>query len=195
MKIVQYPHPSLKHPGKPLSHIDKKLRLEVGEMFELMYDAKGLGLAATQVALPYQLVVMNLEGNPEKMELEEVYINPTIISRKGLVDDQEGCLSFPGLYAKVKRAKQVTVEAYNLKGEKVTIQAEGMASRAWQHEIDHLNGVVFIERFSPIGRIAHLRDIRSFESKFRRAQESGQIPQDAEIEKVLEALENEILGG
>src|SRR2546423_13683922 len=98
MKIVHYPHPSLRHPGKPLTAIDKQFRIQVGEMFDLMYEARGLGLAATQVALPFQFVVMNLSADPNQKDREEVYINPEIIERKGTVEDEEGCLSFPGLY-------------------------------------------------------------------------------------------------
>src|SRR5262249_10757441 len=146
MKIVQYPHPSLRHPGKPLTAIDKKLQLQVGAMFDLMYEARGVGLAATQVALPFQLLIMNLTIDPEQRDKEEVYINPVIVERKGSMEDEEGCLSFPGLYQTVRRAKTVKVHAYNMKGEPVEIVASDLASRAWQHEIDHLNGVLFIDK-------------------------------------------------
>src|SRR5262245_41478 len=103
MKIVHYPHPSLRHAGRPVSTIDKKLNLQVGEMMDLMYEARGLGLAATQVALPFQLLVMNVTGDPKQREREEVYVNPTIVERKGVIEDDEGCLSFPGLFQKVRR--------------------------------------------------------------------------------------------
>src|SRR5437667_8075581 len=116
MKIVHYPHPALRHPGRAVSTIDKKLHLQIGEMKELMYEARGLGLAAPQVALPYQLLVMNVTGDPKQPELEEVYLNPTIVERKGVVEDDEGCLSFPGLYQKIRRAKNVKIQAYDLKG-------------------------------------------------------------------------------
>src|SRR5262245_25148587 len=107
MKIVHYPHPALKHPGAPVRGIDKELRLKIGRMFELMYEAKGLGLAATQVALPCRLLVMNLTGDDKKPEEERVYVNPVIVQRKGIMDGEEGCLSFPGLFAPVKRARNV----------------------------------------------------------------------------------------
>lgn len=191
MKIVHYPHPSLRHTARPLTTIDKKVHLAVGEMFDLMYGANGLGLAATQVALPFQLLVMNITGDPEQKEAESVFINPVIIERKGSMEDSEGCLSFPGLFQKVRRAKTVKVEAYNLKGEKVEIVASDLAARAWQHEIDHLNGVLFIDKMGMIAKMAARGDISKFEREFRRAQEKGEIPADVEIEKVLAALEAE----
>lgn len=192
MRIVEYPHPALRHPAVPVTHIDKPLRQQIGRMFELMYDARGIGLAAPQVALPYQLLVMNVTGKPENAEAEEVFLNPRIVKRKGTMTGEEGCLSFPGLYAKVSRSKQVVVEAYNLKGEKVVIEASDLESRCWQHEIDHLLGKLFIERFSTAARIAKHRDLANFERKLRRAQESGEIAPDAEIEKLLHSLELEM---
>jgi peptide deformylase len=140
LKIVHYPHPALVHTTKPIGRIDKQLQLQVGGMLEAMYEARGLGLAANQVALPYQLLVTNLSGDPNQREQEAVYINPVIVERKGIQEGEEGCLSFPKLFQKVRRAKAVTVHAYNLKGELVEIQASDLAARCWQHEIDHLNG-------------------------------------------------------
>src|SRR5258707_9984320 len=116
-KIVHYPHPALRHKSKPVLSIDKELHLQIGEMKELMYEAKGLGLAAPQVALPYQLLVMNVTGDPTKSECEEVYLNPRIIERKGTIEDEEGCLSFPGLYQKIRRSKSIKIQAYDLKGQ------------------------------------------------------------------------------
>jgi peptide deformylase len=189
MQIVHYPHPALRHPGKPVLTIDKDLRLQIGLMMECMYEAKGLGLAAPQVALPYQLLVMNVTGDPNQKEREEVYINPVIVERKGSVDDEEGCLSFPGLYQKVRRAKSITIKAYDLKGKPVRIEANNLEARAWQHEIDHLNGVLFIDKMGMIGKLASRGSLRSFEYDFKKAQERGEIPPEADIEKLLAALE------
>jgi len=190
MKIVHYPHPALRHPAKPLASIDKQLQLHVGEMMELMYEAKGLGLAATQVALPFQLLVMNITGDAKQPEREEVFINPVLVERKGSVDDEEGCLSFPGLYQKIRRAKTVKVQAYDLKGRLVEKVVSDLEARAWQHEIDHLNGVLFIDKMGPIARFAARGSVKEFERLFRRAQERGEIPPDMEIEKFLAALES-----
>jgi peptide deformylase len=189
MKIVHYPHPALRHAARPLTTIDKQLHLHVGEMKDLMYEARGLGLAATQVALPFQLLVMNITGDPHQPECEEVFINPVIVERKGSVDDEEGCLSFPGLYQKVRRAKTVKVHAYDLKGRLVEKVVNDLEARAWQHEIDHLNGVLFIDKMGPLARFAARGSVKDFERLFRRAQERGEIPPDTEIEQFLAALE------
>ena len=189
MKIVHYPHPALRHQARPLTCIDKRLHLQVGEMWDVMYEARGLGLAATQVALPYQLLLINITGDPNQKDREEVYINPVIVERKGSVDDEEGCLSFPGLFQKVRRAKTVKVQAYNLKGEPVEIVASDLAARAWQHEIDHLNGVLFIDKMGTIAKLSSRSSVKKFEQDFRRAQERGDIPPNVELEKILAALE------
>ena len=189
MKIVHYPHPALRHPGRLVTTIDKKLNLQIGAMMELMYEAKGLGLAAPQVALPFQLLVMNITGDPNQPEQEEVFINPAIVERKGSIDDDEGCLSFPGLFQKVRRAKTVKVQAYNLKGELIEKVVSDLEARAWQHEIDHLNGVLFIDKMGVIARLSARGSVREFEREFKRAQERGEIPPEVEIEKFLAALE------
>ena len=189
MRIVQYPHPALKRPTTPVNGIDAGLRRAIGQMFQLMYDARGLGLAANQVALPYRMLVMNVKGDPQQPDQERVYLNPRIVQRQGVVDASEGCLSFPGLYAPVKRAKSVVVEAFDERGEPVTVRAAGLEARAWQHELDHLDGTVFIERFGPLVRLARTREVRAFERSFRQQQEAGAIPSDVEIEKLLRDLE------
>jgi len=190
MKIVHYPHPALRHKAAPVRAIDKPLRLQIGGMKEAMYEAKGLGLAAPQVALPYQLLVMNITGDPAQPEAEEVFFNPVIVERKGLVDDEEGCLSFPGLYQKVKRAKTIKVHAYDLTGKPVEKVVSDLEARAWQHEIDHLNGVLFIDKMGIIAKIAARGSVKDFERKFRQAQERGDIPPDADLEQILAALES-----
>lgn len=192
MKIVRYPHPALRHPACPVTSIDKQLQLHIGAMKELMYEARGLGLAAPQVALPYQLLVMNITGDPTQPEQEEVFLNPRIVERKGHQEDEEGCLSFPGLYQKIRRSKTIKVQAYDLKGQPIEKVVTDLEARAWQHEIDHLNGVLFIDMMGPIARLAARSSVKSFEKEFRRAQETGEIPADLEIEKVLAALESKV---
>jgi peptide deformylase len=189
MKIVHYPHPALRHAAKPLTSIDKELRLQCGQMIELMYEARGLGLAATQVALPFQLLVMNITGDPEQRDREEILINPVIVERKGIVEDEEGCLSFPGLYQKIRRAKTLKVQAYDVKGQLVEKVVHDLEARAWQHEIDHLNGVLFIDKMGTIAKLSSRSSVKKFEQDFRRAQERGDIPPDVELEKLLAALE------
>src|SRR5262249_51647830 len=187
--IVHYPHPALRHKSKPVLSIDKELHLNIGEMKELMYEAKGLGLAAPQVALPFQLLVMNITGDPKQPEREEVFLNPQIVEKKGIMEGEEGCLSFPGLYQDVRRAQTIKVRAYNLKGELIEKTISDLEARAWQHEIDHLNGVLFIDMMGPIARFAARGSVKKFEKAFREAKAKGKIPADLEIEKVLAALE------
>jgi peptide deformylase len=189
MKIVLYPHPALRRKCRPLTSIDEKVRDHVRQMFDLMYEARGLGLAANQVGLPYQFLIMNLTADPKQPENEEVYINPVIVERKGTQEGEEGCLSLPELYGKVRRAKNVKVHAYNLKGESVEITATELAARVWQHEVDHLHGELFIDKLGPVGKFNSRASVKEFERRYRKAQERGEILPDAEIEKQLDALE------
>src|SRR5688500_8564387 len=110
MKIVKYPHPALRVKARPLTSIDADVRRAAGGMLELMYKHEGLGLAAPQVALDYQLLVINFKGDPDAKDQEVVAVNPVIVDQKGAVKDREGCLSFPGLYQDIRRYKGVTVQ-------------------------------------------------------------------------------------
>src|SRR5205823_11352797 len=131
-----------------------KVRQYAQQMLELMYESKGLGLAANQVALPYRLFVMNPTADPLQREHELVCINPVILERKGSVEGEEGCLSFPGLYQKVRRAKSIKVRAYNLDGEAIEEAWADLEARVVQHEVDHLHGVLFIDKMGPIAKLA-----------------------------------------
>ena len=190
MKIVKYPHPALRHASRPLTMIDKEVRLQAGQMLELMYSAKGLGLAANQIAWPFQLLVMNAAGDPLQKEQERVVINPVILERKGgTMDGEEGCLSFPDLYQKVRRPRTVVVQAYNLEGQAVEITCSDMPSRILQHEIDHLHGVLFIDKMGPIGKMSSRGHLRALERDYKKAQERGEIPSDDQIARELGELE------
>ena len=189
MKIVHYPHPALRHAARPLTAIDKSLHLQIGAMKELMYEARGLGLAAPQVALPFQLLVMNITGDAAKPECEEVFLNPRIVDRKGIQEGEEGCLSFPTLYQNVRRAKSIKIQAYDLKGQLIERWVSDLEARAWQHEIDHLNGILFIDMMGPLAKLSARSSVKNFEKEFRKAQATGEIPPDLEIKKVLETME------
>jgi peptide deformylase len=190
MKIVRFPHPALFWKSKPLTHIDNQVRQHAQQMLELMYESKGLGLAANQVALPYRLFVMNPTADPEQKEHQLVLINPVILERRGSVEGEEGCLSFPGLYQKVRRARTIKVQAYNLDGEAVEIvPTESLTSRIIQHEIDHLDGVLFIDKMGALAKFASRGALQDFEKEYRRAQERGEIPPDAQTKEELKALE------
>jgi peptide deformylase len=190
MKIVHYPHPALRHRTKPLEAIDKSVRLVAGAMLELMYEAKGLGLAAPQVGLPFQMTVINVSGDPQEKECEHVLINPVVVEKKGgLVEGEEGCLSFPGLYQKIRRYKQVVVHAYDIEGQAIEITTADLESRLLQHEIDHLAGVLFIDKMGAIAKLASRNALKEFEKDYKKAQEKGEIPPDVDIIKLLDALE------
>lgn len=189
MKIVNYPHPSLRHKALPLQGIDKRVRLLVSEMLDLMYEGRGLGLAGPQVVLPYQVFVMNLKADPKERDAERVCINPVIIERKGSVEGEEGCLSFPGLFQKVRRAKTIRFQAYNLDGQLQEGTASDLEARVWQHEVDHLHGELFIDKMGTIAKMASRGAVKELEREYRKGRERGEIPPDTEIESLLMALE------
>ncbi len=188
MKIVRYPHPSLRHVAQPLTAIDDKVRKQAEEMLALMLENKGLALAGPQVELPFRMIVMNVQAEGIKREEEGVYFNPVILERKGTQEGDEGCLSFPELFQKVRRAKTVRVQAYNLKGEMIDRVVHDLEARVWQHEIDHLDGILFIDKMGPIAKLSSRSTLKTFEREYKKAQERGEIPPEADIKKTLEAL-------
>jgi len=164
MKVVVYPNPVLKTKAKPIEEINSEICQIAEEMLGTMYDACGIGLAAPQVGLSIRLVVLDVTG--EKTG-ERVFINPYIIEEKGETLEEEGCLSFPDVMGKIIRSQYVKVIAYNLKGEKLEIEAEGLLGRAWQHEIDHLNGCLFIEKMTPASTIANQPKLKELELSYQ----------------------------
>jgi peptide deformylase len=188
VEIVQYPHPTLRHRSKPLKRVDAEVRAMVKKMFELMYEARGVGLAANQVDLPIRLFVVNTKGDPEEGE-EMVFINPVVSLPKGLEEAEEGCLSLPKLYGDVKRPKQVKVQAYGLDGREYTAVVDGLLARVIQHELDHLDGVLFVDRLSETGKMAVQDELQEFKERFEVQRKSGMIPQDEEIARRLVELE------
>ena len=188
LKIIQYPHPTLRHVSKPLKRVDAELREIIKQMFDLMYAAKGVGLAANQVDLPYRFFIANPQGERGKGE-EMVFINPVLSKQKGLAEAEEGCLSLPGLYADVKRSEKATIDAYNLEGEPVHIDADGFLARVVQHETDHLNGKLFIDRLATSAQLEVRDVVNEFEIQFDSQRERGEMPSDAEIKRRLEELE------
>ena len=113
LEVIQYPHPTLRHPSRPLKKIDAQVRAWVAEMFELMYKHKGIGLAANQVDLPYRFFIVNETGD-KRTGKELVFVNPVLTRPKGQAEAEEGCLSLPGVYADVRRPAQITVDAFDL---------------------------------------------------------------------------------
>jgi peptide deformylase len=147
LEILQYPDPRLATPAQRVEKIDAATRKLVDDMAETMYAAPGVGLAATQVNVHLQILVIDVSD--DKSDLR-VFINPEITRREGVATNQEGCLSFPGVYDNVERAESVTVTALDRNGSRFTLNASGLLATCIQHEMDHLHGRVFIEHLSEL---------------------------------------------
>ena len=192
MQIVKYPHPTLRHKCKPLCRVGSEIKKAIGEMLDLMYADEGIGLAASQVDLPYRLFVMNVRCDPKAREEEHVFINPVITSRKGSAEDREGCLSFPEIYAPVRRPAKITVNAYGLDGRELSYEMEGLYARAVQHELDHLDGVLFVDRLSPTNLMAIKSELDDLEQEFKLQRRLQVIGSDEEIAARLSGLESAV---
>jgi len=191
LQIVHYPHPALSWKSKDVIKIDAQLKAWVGEMFDLMYEARGIGLAANQVALPYRLFVINPTGDREQSEFEQVFINPEIVRRNGSEVAEEGCLSLPEVFGPVTRAERIVVEAFDLDGQQLEFELEGIDARVVQHENDHLDGIMFTERVTP-ETLAELQPlVDDFISQFNRSQESGEVANNDDLKARLKELEEE----
>jgi peptide deformylase len=188
LRVLKYPHPTLRHESKPLKRVDNELKNIIAEMFGLMYQQKGVGLAANQVDLPYRFFIINLEGDPAKAP-GYVFINPVLSRRSGTVEAEEGCLSFPEIYAPVKRSEKLVVSAFNLEGEEVNYELNGLFARAVQHENDHLDGVLFIDRLSPSGLLSVKQPLADLELEFQGDRQRGIVPADQQIAARLAELE------
>jgi peptide deformylase len=189
MEVVLYPHPALRWKSRPVQEIDATLRKTVAEMFELMYAHNGIGLAANQVDLPLRLFVLNLTGDKDAQEEEMVFINPEILKRKGTVEGEEGCLSFPGMYTDIKRAAEVVVEAFDLTGDVFEYNLTELGSRAVQHEFDHLEGVLFIDRIAAAKREEFTPKLLELEAAYRDRQRNGELPSDDWLKQSLKDRE------
>jgi peptide deformylase len=189
LKLIQYPHPTLRHVSRPLKRIDGELRQIATEMFSLMYKHKGVGLAANQVDMPYRLFVVNLEGDPAKGE-EMAFVNPMLSRRKGLDEAEEGCLSLPGLYGYVKRPAEVVLDAFSLDGKPIHLELNGLFARVVQHETDHLDGRLFIDRLNTTGALGARPILEEFELAYAGQRERGEIPGDEAIAARLAELES-----
>ncbi|HYS44492.1 MAG TPA: peptide deformylase [Geobacteraceae bacterium] len=165
--ILTYPDPELKKKSDPVTVINEKTRELVLDMAETMYDAPGVGLAAPQIGVHQRIVVIDVSANDEAPELI-VAINPVIIHAEGESYEEEGCLSVPKYAANVRRHERVVVKALNLEGEEITCKAEGLLAVAFQHEIDHLDGILFIDHISPLKR-------EIFRRKYRRLREEQEM--------------------
>ena len=149
LEILEFPDPRLRTVAKPVERFDAALRQLVDDMIETMYDAQGIGLAATQVNVHQRLLVLDVS---ESQDTPRVYVNPEIVAREGSETCEEGCLSVPGIYAEVSRAEKITVSARDAEGQPFREALDGLQAICVQHEIDHLDGKLFVDYLSPLKR-------------------------------------------
>lgn len=180
LEIISFPHPTLRYEAKPIRRVDAKLRSIAARMFELMYEHRGVGLAATQVDLPIRMFVMNAAGQQgEGVEL--VLVNPVITKPRGNEEAEEGCLSLPSVHGNVVRAKTIHLHAYDLTGQEIDQDVSGFEARVIQHEADHLDGMLFIDRLKE-GAIAEVAgELDALQTDFRSRQRTQAIPDDAQL--------------
>ena len=162
LKVVKYPDPVLSRPGEPVTEFDAELRTLIADMFETTYAEQGIGLAAPQVGVSKRLATIDISmGKNPKDKL--VLINPEIIFREGKQYGEEGCLSFPEIREKVVRAAKVRVRAQDERGKWFEMDGDDLLARCFQHEIDHVDGMLFIFRMSALKRDLSLRKIRKMQ--------------------------------
>jgi len=166
-KILVYPDPELKKKSAPVAIIDDKVRELARDMAETMYDAPGVGLAAPQVGVHQRVIVIDVSPKDEEPGLI-VAINPEIVHAEGESYEEEGCLSVPRYGANVRRHAKVVVKALDLEGKEAVYRADGLLAIAFQHEIDHLNGTLFVDHLSPLKK-----DI--FRKKYRQMVEEARV--------------------
>jgi len=159
LKIVTWPNPILDTPGDPVTTFDDKLKTLVNSMFETMYSAPGVGLAAVQVGVPKRLFVMDCSGGKDPAQ-RVVMINPEVARVEGKQDGDEGCLSFPGIFFNVQRNLRAIVRAHDINGQEFELDGTELTARCMLHETDHCDGIVFLNKMTPLKREIVKRKIR-----------------------------------
>jgi peptide deformylase len=164
--INQYPHPRLKRPSVPVTAFDAELVDLTARMFELMREAKGVGLAAPQVGVNLRVFVTNHTGEPAD---DRVYVNPELSEADGAAEDEEGCLSLPKINVQVVRSTTVRMVARDVAGNPIEQTATDYVARIWQHETDHLNGIMLTDRMGPVAKLTNRKQLRALEEKYAEA--------------------------
>lgn len=178
LTILRYPDQRLRRKAEPVEDVTDDIRQLAEDMLETMYDAPGIGLAATQVNVAKRVLVIDVS---EDRSEPRVFINPEILDQRGEEIMEEGCLSVPGIFAEVKRADWVRVRALNEKGESFELEADGLLAVCIQHEIDHLNGKLFVDYLSEVKR----RMVRKRLEKERRAIQAGRSKPEKPAQPVI----------
>ena len=163
LKIIKYPDPRLKKVSAPVTAFDQSLRDLAQAMIRLMREHRGVGLAAPQVGHNIRLFVMNPTGDPAD---DRIYVNPTLTDADGEEEGEEGCLSIPNLTARIWRGKTLKMIAQDLEGRPFEESATGFVARIWQHETDHLNGTLILERMGPVARLAARRVLKELTEEY-----------------------------
>ena len=177
--VLQFPDPRLRRVSKPIERVTDAIRTLAADMLEVMYDEPGIGLAAPQVGEAVRLVVMDTDWTEEGAERNpRVFVNPEILEREGTLTWLEGCLSVPAFQAEVERAARVRVRAFDLDGEESLHDVEGLRAVCFQHEIDHLDGKLFIDRISRLKRELY---VQKRKRALRRGDEEETEPADARL--------------
>ena len=188
LALVEYPHPALRRRARPLVRIDDAVRAAAGRMFDIMYEAQGVGLAANQVALPYRMFVVNVAGERGAGE-EMVFVNPELSRPRGTSVHEEGCLSLPGVRMDVRRPERIVIDAWTLSGDPIHLDLDGLLARVVQHEFDHLEGRLFTDRLPEAAALEARRALESLHDVFVGKQSRGELPGDEVLLADLERLE------
>ncbi|MFK7734837.1 MAG: peptide deformylase [Pirellulaceae bacterium] len=188
LAIITFPHPTLRVEAKPIRKVDGMLKQLVARMFELMYEHSGVGLAATQVDLPIRLFVMNPTGRKGEGE-ERVLINPVITKPRGNEESEEGCLSLPNVHGNVVRAKTIHLNAFDLTGKEIDEDFSGFEARIMQHESDHLDGTLFVDRLKEGGLNQVAGELDALQTDFQSRQRTGAIESDEALLSQLKTWE------
>ena len=167
LQIIQYPDPRLRQLSKSVEVFDDRLKALTQRMFELMRLDKGVGLAAPQVGINQRLFVMNHTGQPAD---DRVYVNPELFDITGNEEGEEGCLSLPGITALINRGQTLRIVAKDVNGQPFEQTESGYLARIWQHEFDHLNGVLITDRMGDVARMTHRKALRELESEYEAKQ-------------------------
>jgi|SRR5215212_2022201 len=169
LKIILYPDPRLVKMSKPVEVFDQKLKDLAARMFILMRENRGVGLAAPQVGLNIRMFVMNATGKPED---DRIYINPELLEPAGEEEGEEGCLSLPTITTDVLRSLTVQMKAKDVEGKPIEQLETGYIARIWQHEVDHLNGTLLLDRMGPVAKMAARKTLRDLEQRYREEQDA-----------------------
>ncbi len=170
LEILHFPDPRLRKHAEPVAEVDDAIRQIVDDMFETMYAAPGIGLAATQVNVQKQIIVIDVS---KEQDQPLVFINPEIVELDGVEEMEEGCLSVPGYYESVQRAERICVRALNRDGEAFELETDDLLAVCIQHEMDHLAGKLFVDYLSPLKR-------QRIQKKLEKAARQGNLPKNTE---------------